>query len=142
MGSVVGMHGLSCSSACGIFTDQGLNPCLPHWDWILHHWATREAWLLSLLKHFWFSSSLFFLKKKIRTGCLVELYYVLVVQRLSCVRLIVIPWTAAHQASLFFTVPQSLLRLMSIELMMPSNHLILYCPLFLLKKRLYPNQSI
>ena len=39
------------------------------------------------------------------------------------------PWTAAHQASLSFTIFQSLLKLMSTESMMPSNHLILYCPL-------------
>ena len=43
-----------------------------------------------------------------------------------------IPWTAAHQASLSFTVSQSLLKLMSIELAMPSNHLILCCALLLL----------
>ena len=41
-------------------------------------------------------------------------------------------WTAAHQASLSFTVSQSLLKLMSIESVMPSNHLILCCPLLLL----------
>ena len=41
------------------------------------------------------------------------------------------PWTAAHQASLSFTISQSLLNLMSIESMMPSNHLILCCPLLL-----------
>ena len=40
----------------------------------------------------------------------------------------VTPWTAAHQASLSFTISQSLLKLMSIELVMPSNHLILYRP--------------
>ena len=38
-------------------------------------------------------------------------------------------WTAAHQASLSFTISQSFLRLMSTELVMPSNHLILCCPL-------------
>ena len=38
-------------------------------------------------------------------------------------------WTAAHQAFLPFTISQSLLKLMSIESMMPSNHLILCCPL-------------
>ena len=38
-------------------------------------------------------------------------------------------WTAAHQASLSFTISQSLPKLMSIELVMPSNHLILCCPL-------------
>ena len=41
------------------------------------------------------------------------------------------PWTAAHQASLSFTISQSLLQLMSIESVMPSNHLILYHPLLL-----------
>ena len=41
------------------------------------------------------------------------------------------PWIAAHQASLSFTVSQSWLKLMSIELVMPSNHLILCCPLLL-----------
>ena len=41
-------------------------------------------------------------------------------------------WTAAHQASLSFTIPQSLLKLMSIESVMPSNHLILCRPLLLL----------
>ena len=50
-----------------------------------------------------------------------------VVQLLSCVRLFVTPWTATHQASLSFTISRSLLRFMSIELMMQSNHLILCC---------------
>ena len=45
------------------------------------------------------------------------------------VRLFAIPWTAAHQAFLSITNSQSLLRFMSIESVMPSNHLILYCPL-------------
>ena len=42
------------------------------------------------------------------------------------------PWTAAHQASLSITISQSLLKLMSIELVMPSNYLIICCPLLLL----------
>ena len=42
------------------------------------------------------------------------------------------PWTAARQASLSFTISQSLLKLMSIESMMPSSHLLLCCPLLLL----------
>ena len=49
------------------------------------------------------------------------------VQSLSDVRLFVTPWTAAHQAPLSITNSQSLLKLMSIELVMPSKHLIL-CP--------------
>ena len=53
------------------------------------------------------------------------------VQLLSCVRLFVTPWTAACQASLSITNSWSLPKLMSIELVMPSNHLILCHPLFL-----------
>ena len=55
-----------------------------------------------------------------------------VVQSLSHVWLLVTPWTAACQASLSFTISQSLLKLMSIESMMPSNYLILCHPLHLL----------
>ena len=51
-----------------------------------------------------------------------------VVQSLSRVRLFATPWTAAHQASLSLTISWSLLKLTSIELMMPSNHLILSPP--------------
>ena len=51
------------------------------------------------------------------------------VHSLSCVRLFATPWTAARQASLSITNSRSLLRLMSIELVMPSNHLILCHPL-------------
>ena len=54
------------------------------------------------------------------------------VQLLSQVRLFVTPWTAACQASLFITSSWSLLKLMSIESVMPSNHLILCCPFPLL----------
>ena len=56
---------------------------------------------------------------------------VVVVQSLSCIWLFVGPW-AAHQLSLSFTISWSLLELMSIELMMPSHHLILCCPVLLL----------
>ena len=56
------------------------------------------------------------------------------------------PWTAAHQVSLPFTISQSLLKLTSIELVMPSNHLILHFPLLLLLSifpsiRVFPNES-
>ena len=70
----------------------------------------------------------------------------IVVQSLSHVPLFATPQTAARQASLSFTVSQSLLKLMSIELLMPSNHLILCCPLLLLLStflsiRAFPNES-
>ena len=51
------------------------------------------------------------------------------VESLSGVWLFATPWTTAHQASLFITDSQSLLKLMSIESVMPSSHLILCCPL-------------
>ena len=55
-----------------------------------------------------------------------------IVHLLSSVQLFETPWTAAHLASLSFTIYQSLLKLMSIESVMPSNHLILCHPLLLL----------
>ena len=59
-------------------------------------------------------------------------FCIVVVQSLSHVQLFVIPWTAACQASLSFAFSWSLLKLMSIESVMPSNHLILCHPLLLL----------
>ena len=58
--------------------------------------------------------------------------FVVVVQLLSRVQLFGTPWTAGCQASLSFTISQSLLKLTSLELKMPSNHLILCLPLLLL----------
>ena len=68
------------------------------------------------------------------------------VQSLSRVRLFVTSWTAARQASLSITNSWSLLKLMSIESVMPSNHLILCCPLLLLPSifpsiRVFSNES-
>ena len=72
--------------------------------------------------------------------------HLVVVQWLSHVRLFVTPWTAAHQASLSFTISWSLLKLMSIESMMPSNHLILcrpflFLPSILSSIRVFSNDS-
>ena len=63
------------------------------------------------------------------------------VQLLSCVGLFGTPWTAARQASLSITNSWSLPKLISIELVMTSNHLILCCPLFLLPS-IFPNIRI
>ena len=68
------------------------------------------------------------------------------VQSLSCVRLVVTPWTAACQASLSITNSQSLLKVIRIESMMPSNHLTLCHPLLLLPSifpsiRVFSNES-
>ena len=72
--------------------------------------------------------------------------FVVVVQSLSHVWLFATLWTAAHQASLSFTVSQSLLKPMSIESVMPSNHLIFCHPLLLLPSifpttRVFSNES-
>ena len=69
------------------------------------------------------------------------------VQWLSHVQLFVTPWTVARQASMSITNSWSLLKLMSIELVMPSNHLILCCSLFLLPSifpsiRVFSNESV
>ena len=74
-------------------------------------------------------------------------YVVVVVQLLSHVRLFAAPWTAAHQVFLSFTISHSLLKLMSIESVMPSNHLVLCRPLLLLPStvpsiKVFSNESL
>ena len=64
--------------------------------------------------------------------CSAQLVMAVVVQLLSCVGFFVTPWTIALPISLSFTISWSLLRLMSIESMLPPNHLVLCCPLLLL----------
>ena len=69
------------------------------------------------------------------------------IQSLSHVWLFVTPWTAACQASLSITNSQSLLKIMSIKSVMPSNHLILCCPLLFLPSifpsiRVFSNESV
>ena len=70
-----------------------------------------------------------------------------VLQLLSHVQLLATPWTAALHASLSFTISRSLLKLMSVEAVMPSNHLILCHPLLLLPSvfpsiRVFSNESV
>ena len=70
-----------------------------------------------------------------------------VVQLLSHAQLFVTPWTAAHQAVLSFTITWNLLKLMSIESVMPSNHLVLCHPLLLFPSivpsiRVFSNESV
>ena len=71
---------------------------------------------------------------------------VIVVQSLSHVQLFATPWTAPCQASLSFTNSRSSFKLMSVESMIPSNHLVLCCPLLLLPSifssiRVFSNES-
>ena len=92
-----------------------------------------------------FSILVLFLIKKISEWLLTDFQFNSV-QSLSHVRLLVTPWTAACQASLSITNFWSSLKLMSNELVMPSSHLILCCPLLLLLPippsiRVFSNQS-
>ena len=92
----------------------------------------------------WFSTNqdvIFSLKVWLTSGIISS------VQSLSPVWLFATPWTAAHQASLSITNSRSLLKLMSLESVMPSNHLILCCPLLLppsifLSIRIFSNESV
>ena len=95
-----------------------------------YHWLMARVLILTLpsgkLDRCFFLSLSFFL----------EVYFItvlhVVVQSLSCDQFFATPRTAAPQASLSFTVPRSLLKLMSFDLATPSSHLVLCCPLVLL----------
>ena len=84
------------------------------------------------------SSNLFCLKTQTWTNndlenqCILHMKMIFSVQSLSHVWLFENPWTVTCLASLSFANPQSLLKLVSIEMVMPSNHLMLCCPLLLL----------
>ena len=101
----------------GIFPTQGLNLHLLHWQvdsLPLSH--KRSLWLLTDMAGNIFCSQ----------------HYYICCSVISHVWLFVTTSTTAFQASLSFTISQSLLKLMSIKSVMPSNHLILCCPLLLL----------
>ena len=118
--------------------------------WYVRYWAWRFyinihcEWittikLINIISHsyhlFFFSNIYLFFD--------VDLYWVLCIQfssvhSLSHVRLFATPWIAAHQASLSVTNSLNVLKLMSIESVMPSNHLIL-CHLLLLLSSIIPN---
>ena len=82
--------------------------------------------------HSEFGSSLHLVVRALTQVSRLQGSFYISVQSLSYVQLFVTPWIAAHQASLSITNSWSLLKLKSIESVMPSNHLILCCPLLLL----------
>ena len=91
-----------------------------------------------------YSKAFIQLQKKKKTLTIIAVVFV---QSLSCIWLFLTPWTTACQAVLSFTISQSLLKLTSIELVMPSNHLILCRPLLLLPStfpsiRVFSNESV
>ena len=117
---------------------------------VAHRSAPKEEWYLGFkmksrgsICHAWTCVSIFyqalgstlFLRKLCQKACQMSAPSShcpsVQFQLLGCVWLFVTPWTAALQASLSITNSQSLLKLMSIELVMPSNHLILCHPLLL-----------
>ena len=110
-------------------------------------------WLPSVVHTLWFfTQRLVLLKHPLEDKRFRKLFFgfwsvsLVPVQIPTCVQLFAIPWTAAHQASLYSTISQSLLKLTSVESMMPSNHLILCRPLLLLSStfpriRVFPNDS-
>ena len=71
----------------------------------------------------------------------ITICFIASVQSLSLFLLFATPWTAAHQTSLSFTISWSMLKLMSIELVMPSNHLI-FCHPLLLVPSIYPHMRV
>ena len=143
--------GLPCSP--GDFpktgTDTGLLWLL-HFSWIFHCWATRVvlSTVYSLPKGSWREMNECSVLRKIvrnissqftfskRSWSLLPLVQFSSVQSLSRVRVFATPWIAAGQASLSITNSRSLLKLMPIESVMPSSHLILCRPLLLLPQSL------
>ena len=100
------------------------------WQWTWKKEGGKKRELAGEWIHVYVSLSPFTLHLKLSQHCLLIGYQFSSVQLLSRVRLFATPWTPAHQASLSFTISQSSLKLMSIESVMPSNHLVLYCPFF------------
>ena len=102
-------------------------------------------WVCTLMHPLWKTVWSFLRKSKIELLCdsassLLSIYWKLLfaVQSLSHVQLFAIPWTAACQASLSFTLSRTLLRFMSIESEMLFNHHVLCCPL-LLQPSVFPS---
>ena len=105
--------------------------------WSQHEWGDKAQWALQVGESLDDLPLLEWTRNpspdSTGAGTLEEICELLVaVQSLSCVCLFATPWTAARQASLSITIPRSLRKLLSIESVMPSNHLILCCPLLLL----------
>ena len=112
---------------------------VPHNERWPNRGIRRWHWLGSIRYEIYkFSSHLMATEIKHKSAIILSSF---VAQSLSGVWLFATPRTAAHQTSLSFTIPQSLLKLMSIKLMMPFNHLIPCCP-FLLQPSFFPSTRV
>ena len=116
--------------------------------YLFSHWFIYQCGLIDIYFTFGqFIWALFFISFKIKFNLISKSLFggIAVVQVLSHVRLFMTSWTAAHKASLSFTISHNLLKLMSIESVMPSDHLILYRPLLLLSYflsiKIFSNES-
>ena len=143
--------GGSLSLLQGIFP---LNPGLPHCRWILHQLSYHGRPKMTQNWDFIFpvrvgpySYGITVWEPQLKVlGIYKQLFFVVAVQSLSHVWLFATPWTIAHEDSLYFTISWSLLKLMSSESVMPSNHLILCHPRLLLPSifpsiRVFSNKS-
>ena len=126
-----------------LMTGELWDPLLSHVAWVSSYgsWIVKlEKWKLSIL--LWMKTGSLIIALLLHSIGYVKSQDIppldsVSVQSLSCVRLFVTPWTAAHQASLSITNSWSLLKPMSIASVMPSNHLILCHPLLL--PSIFPN---
>ena len=170
------LEGGNLSLLQGIFPTQGSNLGLPYCrqilyqlshkgsprklEWVAYPFSSGSSWPRNQTGVFCIGGRFFTnwaireaqCKSSQKMRFLWRLHYIVmndqisVVQALNRVRLSVIPWTAARQAFLSFTISWSLLKFISIESMMPSNHLIPCSPLLLLPSifpsiRVFSNES-
>ena len=141
----------SLSLLQGIFPTQGSNPGLPHFRQILYQLSHKGSLILEWVAYP-FSSRSSRPRDRTSLSCIAGRFFTnwaiqfSSVQSLSHVQLFATPWIAACQASLFITNSWSSLKLTSIELVMPSSHLILCHPLLFLPPippsiRVFSNES-
>ena len=119
---------------------------LSHWTKTTIHIQCLEGFSVQTIKNDSFYSLSAMANMPVGSLIIVLQFTYSSVQSLSCVRLFVTPWIAACQASLSITNSRSSLKLTSLESVMPSRHLILCCPLFLLPPippsvRVFSNES-
>ena len=119
---------------------------VPFWQKQFHVPTHSDLGFPSICDSFSFSLFLFYQQFYWNITSTAYILCIVIVQLLSCVQLFVTSWMAAGQVSLSLTITQSLLKLMSIELVMSSNHLILCRPLLLLPSilpriRVFSNES-